>query len=763
MPSRAQLGGTGATRPISKRSCPAGPVISTMRAARRAMRCAHADDVRAASRSTAQRRTAASTIVQPTLQEGLVLRAEAGGEDAVGRGPQLGALARQAVGEQPRAAAGSADRRRRSASIRSAGSPAPRPPGGPSAARCPTPARAGARTATPTTGPAASTTTGRSAGAARLWSTSSTTCSGGTGAAGHGEGAQPLLQQVGVLAPQDPAEAAGSRREAGQPIVRRTAPGGTDRPGPAPPRRGAPPARRRPGPGGLPRCPSRDRTPPPALPAVGAGGGDRSRGARWRSARPRCRPGRWSSQRGRPVVGADGEWSEASGAVLAGNDDGATARHGQQRRDGAVDDEGQRACCRRGPSRRPPTGAWAWRARHRASAPATALVRWPSRHRPGCRPPSTARDPRRRPAPARARRRRAPGSAPARGSGAGRRGRPRRPPARPRAWPKAAKSSRSPQRPVRRPRSQVRRTVMRCSSVSLRATTCQWSVTGVPARTSSRATVQPTAVRTLMARSGSSAAGRRPATASVWSVESSPRTAPRPLGPASSSSVARRTRLASAPASTSTRRDAAPSNARTTSSPGPPGPAGPGRPTSGQTRPARLGPRRPLVGPLLLPPIRRRRTGLNEGRRPVTGRARRCVGPTSAAAAAVPGPRRRAARSGRTVVGTLPSAHSSSSPRACACTAPSGSGTSSARPGRNGPPSPRRARPTCHGRGPRRRRRRSRGSTTSSARPDPRAACDRGVRRQGQHVHGASSTPARQRRPVAGEQRAEHQEARRRG
>ena len=471
-----------------------------------------------------------------------------------------------------------------------------------------------------------------------------------------------------MLAPQDPAEAVGPPargRAAARPAGTQVAAG---RRPPAPPRRDARPARRRPGPGGRPRRPSRVRTPPPAPLAVGAAGGDRSRGARWRSARPRRRPGRWSSQRGGPVVGADGEGGEAGGAVLAGDDDGMTARHGQQRRDGAVDDEGQ--CARavdQGPARGRPSGEWAWPARHRASAPATALVRWPSRHRPGCRPPSTARDPRRRPAPARALRRRAPGSAPARGSGAGRRGGPCRPPARPRGSGRRRRSrAASPQRPVRRPRSQVRRTVMRCSSVSLRATTCQWSVTGVPARTSSRATVQPTAVRTLMARSGSSAAGRRPATASVWSVESSPRTAPRPLGPASSSSVARRTRLASAPACASTRRDAAPSHAaRDVES----GAARPRRTWSASQRSSSSSPARTRAARSSARFSLPRSGGGEPVSTDVGGRSRAgrdgASGPASAAAAAARAASHLAARSGRTVVGTLPSAHSSSSPRVC--------------------------------------------------------------------------------------------------
>ena len=135
-------------------------------------------------------------------------------------------------------------------------------------------------------------------------------------------------------------------------------------------------------------------------------------------------------------------------------------------------------------------------------------------------------------------------------------------------------------------------------------------------------------------------------------------------------------------------------------------------------------PRRPLVGPLLLAPVRRRRTRRStERRRPVPGRARRCVRT---------GLRR--ARPRRGPPATWPPARAgpwwarcprptAAAARGCACTAPSGSGTSSARPGRRGPPSPRRARPRCRGRGPRRRRRRSRGSTTSSAWPDraPRA------------------------------------------
>ena len=196
-----------------------------------------------------------------------------------------------------------------------------------------------------------------------------------------------------------------------------------------------------------------------------------------------------------------------------------------------------------------------------------------------------------------------------------------------RVWPKAAKSSSSPQRPVRRPSSQVRRTVMRCSSVSLRATTCQWSVTGVPARTSSRATVQPTAVRTLMARSGSSAAGRRPATASVWSVDSSPRTAPSPLGPASqqlgrpADAVGQRAGLRVDQAG----RRALPRRARRRVRRGQAPADLVGQPAV-QLVQAGADPRRPLVGPLLLPAVRRRRTRPDRGRRPgPAGRARRCV------------------------------------------------------------------------------------------------------------------------------------------
>ncbi len=72
------------------------------------------------------------------------------------------------------------------------------------------------------TGPAASTTTGRSAGRGAGAVDQVDQVLRRRGAAGRGEGAQPLLQQVGVLAPQDPAEAAGGRREAGRPIVGRT-------------------------------------------------------------------------------------------------------------------------------------------------------------------------------------------------------------------------------------------------------------------------------------------------------------------------------------------------------------------------------------------------------------------------------------------------------------------------------------------------------------------------------------------------------------
>ena len=76
---------------------------------------------------------------------------------------------------------------------------------------------------------------------------------------------------------------------------------------------------------------------------------------------------------------------------------------------------------------------------------------------------------------------------------------------------------------------------------------------------------------------------------------------------------------------------------------------------------------------------------------------------------------------GRTVVGTAPSAQAGAGRRR-ACRAACGWGTSTARPGRSGPPRRRTARPRCPGRYPRRRRHRCRGRTTRRGRPARRAA-----------------------------------------
>ena len=105
---------------------------------------------------------------------------------------------------------------------------------------------------------------------------------------------------------------------------------------------------------------------------------------------------------------------------------------------------------------------------------------------------------------------------------------------------------------------------------------------------------------------------------------------------------------------------------RATWSPARPSPAAPDRPASGPARPDRLGPAPPRSSARFSLP----RSG---GGEPVStevgGRSRAgrdgASGPASATAAAERAASHFAARSGRTVVGTLPSAHSSSSPSVC--------------------------------------------------------------------------------------------------
>ena len=249
---------------------------------------------------------------------------------------------------------------------------------------------------------------------------------------------------------------------------------------------------------------------------------------RWRPDPSRLRRARPPSpEHRRAIVRADSQGDEAVGAVLTRHHHGPPAGDGEQGEQGGCPDDRQRA----GVVHERPTvlvtRRGAWRGRRRASALATVRGRWPSPRRRGCRRRSTPAVRTRPPRPARARRRRGPRSGtragkwcrsawrtlPTAGSSA-------------RLSPKAAKSNSKPPTP-RAPAEQPRPTD---GDPVLLGVAAGHDVPvigrGWGGEHLFTATVQPTAVRTLAARSSSSASGRRPATVSACRVAISARTAP---------------------------------------------------------------------------------------------------------------------------------------------------------------------------------------------------------------------------------------------
>ena len=528
-----------------------------------------------------------------------------------------------------------------------------------------------------------------------------------------------------MLAPQDPAEAAGGRREAGRPIVGR-----------ARRQRRTGRLRQRPGAtrglhgGGPVQQGDRDvravtELPGGSRPAVGAAGGDRSPGARWRSARPRRRPARWSSQRGRAVVGADGEGGEAGGPVLAGDDDGRPPDTANSVAMARSTTRGSAPVLSTSAQPRPPERGVGVARTTPGQRSSHGSRRWPSRHRPGCRPPSTATGP-------------------------------------------STSSLRrlvlhADERPDRHPTGEVvqvgvedradrrlgREGLAEGGEVEQQppAPGAPAEQPGAPHGDALLLGVAPgddvpvvgdgRAGQHLLpgdrpADGGAHAHGQvriergRPAPRHRQRVERRAsrrarrraRWARRP-----SSSVARRTRLASAPACASTSRaPRLPTSRRRRVRGGQAPPDLIGQPAV-QLVQAGSDPRRPLVGPPLLAAVA---AAANRSSTEVGGRGH---GGRDGAS----GPRFAPAQPRRGPPASSPPARAgpwwarcprptAAAARGCACTAPSGSGTSSARPGRPVHHHLVAARPRCPGRGPRRRHRRSPGWTTWPARPG-RAAC----------------------------------------